>query len=307
MKHEKKKLVWLGILFIVTGGIIYVTQEARDSTQDMITSVQNAVVPPSAPSLFPAEGFSTEGALSHLSPLITSGSVEKIGELLASLPIEQAEKIVVQIIDNQSLPLDRDDRIQLLSNLAFLHKSDPVKQGRFFTILIENKQFHDGEPLLFAIAAGDYQKVIPDLLEWLDGYDPNIVKVIAQDAINYAIEHNKFAEFDRLYNYGIFIPPHQATTLLWEAVDRDNNYLFITRLIEAGANVNTVYEKDGKKYTPLILAAKRNNVRVVKELLKAGADVNLIPDPAVGSALQVAVVKKFGEIDLLLREHGARE
>jgi ankyrin repeat protein len=301
MKHEKKKLVWLGIFFIAMGSIIYVTQEAQDNTQDIVLQ-KNSVTPPPTPSL-----FSPKNALAHLLPLINSESVEKISELLVSLPINQAGKIAEQLINDQSSPLNRDDKIQLLSNLAFLYRTNREKQGKIFKLLIENKLFHEGTPLLFAIASGNYEKIIPDLLEWLEGYNPDLIKIIADDAINYSVEHNKVTEFDRLYNYGIFIPPHQATTLLWETVDRDNDYHFVNSLIKAGADINAVYEKEGKKYTPLIRATELNNIKIVKALLEAGADVNLIPDPAVGSALQIAVVKRFGDIDLLLRRHGARE
>lgn len=301
MEHEKKKLVWLGIFFIAMGGIIYVTQEAQDNTQDIVLQ-ENPGTPPQVPSL-----FSSKDARAHLLPLINSESVEKISELLASLSINQAEQIAEQLINDQSSPLNRDDKIQLLSNLAFLYRTNREKQGKIFKILIESKLFQEGTPLLFAIASGNYEKIIPDLLEWLESYNPDLIKIIADDAINYSIEHNKVTEFDRLYSYGIFISPQQATMLLWEAIDRNNDYHFVTFLIKAGAHINAVFEKEGKKYTPLIRATELNNIKIVKELLEAGADVNLIPDPAVGSALQIAVVKQFGEIDLLLRQHGARE
>lgn len=240
----------------------------------------------------------------YLLPLIASRSVEKAVELLSSLPLEQAVKTTEKIVDDRASALRRHDKIELLCDFIVTYKSDPAKQEPFFKLLVEKKLFQEGEPLLFTIAMGNYQKIIPDFLQWLEKYNQSIIKLLTQDAIQYSIQHNRFTEFKRLHNYGISISPQQATVLLWEVVDRNNDIRFIRIFVEAGADINTVYEG---KYTPLIRATMHNNYPMVKTLLEAGANVNLIPDPAVGSALQIAVRKQFGKVDVLLRKYGARE
>ena len=50
-------------------------------------------------------------------------------------------------------------------------------------------------------------------------------------------------------------------------------------------------------------AVKQNNEAMVRALLEAGALVDLVGDPAVGSALQIAIEHDHHAIALLLREY----
>lgn len=67
---------------------------------------------------------------------------------------------------------------------------------------------------------------------------------------------------------GVFGPP------LMQAIDREEQAeLYVEALLKKGANVNwvsndSVYGQTDSKYTPLILAAKRGNLSVVKMLLQ---------------------------------------
>ena len=64
-------------------------------------------------------------------------------------------------------------------------------------------------------------------------------------------------------------------TPLHYAVDNDGGPTVIEVLIAAGADVNAPVIKDGeKRATPLVLAARRGNLPVVKLLLAAAADMN---------------------------------
>ena len=70
-----------------------------------------------------------------------------------------------------------------------------------------------------------------------------------------------------------------------------------------GIDLNENHE--GK--TLLIAAVEQNQLGLVKVLLEKGAAVNLIFDPAIGSALQIALRKKYADIELLLRAKGRGE
>jgi len=64
-------------------------------------------------------------------------------------------------------------------------------------------------------------------------------------------------------------------TPLHYAVDKSGGSTVVDVLIAAGADVNApVIENGEKRATPLMLAARRGNLAVVKQLLVAGADVN---------------------------------
>lgn len=62
----------------------------------------------------------------------------------------------------------------------------------------------------------------------------------------------------------------------------------------------------GEYGTALQCAAASGNIRILKELLNAGADVNLFSKTGYGSPLQAAISTGRTEIEQILRENGAR-
>jgi len=73
-------------------------------------------------------------------------------------------------------------------------------------------------------------------------------------------------------------------------------------LLSKGADVNTVEEMNG--YSPLYLAATLNQIETMKELIKAGADSNLV-DYEEKSALHYAAPNGLGDVVKLLADNKA--
>jgi ankyrin repeat protein len=65
-----------------------------------------------------------------------------------------------------------------------------------------------------------------------------------------------------------------GTTVLHEAIERNNNKAVIRALINAGADINAPSPKYGVNYTPVMLAIKRGNNELVQILVDAAADLN---------------------------------
>jgi hypothetical protein len=80
------------------------------------------------------------------------------------------------------------------------------------------------------------------------------------------------------------------------------NINVVRRMLDAGADVNTVVRGDG---TPLIAAVRAGDVPMIEFLLERGADVNL-PSPGDGNPLIAAAMKNHEEIAELLLDRGAR-
>jgi len=75
-------------------------------------------------------------------------------------------------------------------------------------------------------------------------------------------------------------------------------------LASAGANV-----QDADQYgrTLLIHAIDLNNIALVRALLQEGANPNAMLSPVTGTPLQHALEKRYINIELLLRQYGAKE
>ncbi|MCA9770147.1 ankyrin repeat domain-containing protein [Candidatus Dependentiae bacterium] len=260
--------------------------------------------------------LSPKDAFWQLSLLIASRSVEKIAESLSDVVPEKAQAIVQEIIQDEQSTLTRNDELELIFALALQYPNQLKEQALFFDLIAKNKDLYvGGAPILFIAAKSDYQRVVPALLEWAQIHKKELLDELSKETLLYIIKYNKFQEFVRLYDYGLLLAPEQATELLWQAVNNNNSAQFVLFLVDVGADINYVYKN---RYTSLIRATELNNYDVVKAILNAIKQrsknkkamiraVNMIPDPAVGSALQIAVRNQFGKIDLLLREYGARE
>ena len=260
--------------------------------------------------------LSPKDAFWQLSLLIASRSVEKIAESLSDVVPEKAQAIVQEIIQDEQSTLTRNDELELIFALALQYPNQLKEQALFFDLIAKNKDLYvGGAPILFIAAKSDYQRVVPALLEWAQIHKKELLDELSKETLLYIIKYNKFQEFVLLYDYGLLLAPEQATELLWQAVNNNNSAQFVLFLVDVGADINYVYKN---RYTSLIRATELNNYDVVKAILNAIKQrsknkkamiraVNMIPDPAVGSALQIAVRNQFGKIDLLLREYGARE
>ena len=246
--------------------------------------------------------------LRYLQPLTSSRSVEKIIETMKGLTAKRAVDIAHVLINDAKGSLRLIDKKELLLGLALLYP-EAADQDLILNLYVQDAQLHSGKPLLVIAAQELYRADVPIILAWAQRMQttlpvvPQVIKRIVADAFSYAIKHNDTKLFARLVQAGVELDAPLATALLWQVVDKTKDAAVVPLLVAAGANLNEVKNKK----TPLIQAVMNGNKDAVEALAKAGADVNLMPDKAVGTALQNALITRNVAIELILRNYNARE
>lgn len=92
------------------------------------------------------------------------------------------------------------------------------------------------------------------------------------------------------------VPSQRGATALYQAITSDENSTHIVQaLINAKASVNTQHPHDQTYKTALIKATYYTNNDIVRALLAAGADLNVV-DSFLGTALEIANRHKYTHI-----------
>ncbi len=275
--------VLLGVLLLVSFGITKIHAKKTPNQGDTRR-------------IRPKDSIEVAESLKHIMPLLASRSVEKIAEYLKPFPPHHVRAVLQKIIMNQGSLLERNDKLQLLFAVALNYKDEPKRQQAILNFM---EQYKEGEPLLLVAVRNNYEHALPMILTWVaekkDAY--------IQDAFDQALIDNDVQALTDLLTT-IKLEKEQANGLLWNAIATNRDSGFVDLLVGHGADVNY---KHASGRTPLIKATENNNPDTVAALLDADADFDLIVDDAVGSALQQAIAKGYTVIDMLLRDHGARE
>jgi len=117
-----------------------------------------------------------------------------------------------------------------------------------------------------------------------------------------AIDDDDLESLELLVTKKLRITPKQAAYLLWYAIDKNKNTNFVPFFVKRGANVNYI---DSQGNSLLIRAVENNNEAMTRALLETGAIVDLVANPAIGTALQITIERGYSSIEFLLREYGA--
>jgi len=239
--------------------------------------------------------------MSQLTEYLIARDLRKVADIISTAPIAQQRQVISYLITNAKNDLSVQDKISLILNAAF---NTPIKQNRqeLLRILVANKVETDRVPPIYLIYKKLLDPLMPELFEVLK--DQNTKRKWVFQAAYYAINQNDVHVLARLLsNQKTLLTQQDFNVLLIHAITATKNGAIIRQLVENGANPNTA--ANGK--TPLIAAVLANNQEAVQALLDKKAQVNLIVDPAIGSALQNALKKGYTPIELLLRTNGARE
>jgi hypothetical protein len=237
--------------------------------------------------------------LTYLQPLIVSKSAEAIADSLTNLSIQK----IVALIPEIAKQLDYQSALDLLFAIMMQHAHDTVYQKRILETLRDIPKPAEDKPLLLTIIMGNYAAMAPVLVAWIEMHKkqalplPDHIQNTIVESFLYTIDHDLRTQFEQLRALKL-LDPALATQLLWHVVMQDKNPVFVSFLVQTGAQVDTVYNM---KYTPLMIATMHNNSQMVQELLNAGADIQMVIDDGIGSALQIAIDKKHTSIEMLLR------
>lgn len=94
---------------------------------------------------------------------------------------------------------------------------------------------------------------------------------------------------------------YPSATPLCNAVSK-GDLATVKKFIEYGADIN----ERSNDMTPLMIAARYNNVEIVEYLLSKGADVNFKNESGM-TALKCAIASKATDVEAVLRSKGARK
>jgi hypothetical protein len=251
----------------------------------------------------PLDELSFETAYDSLQHLFASRSVVAIVSMMQGVSLERTLQIVSMMLNSKSIALTRNDRVIITLGIAHNYQGNLKKQFQLLDLLTQFKTTKKETPVLINAVHSEYSGLIPVILAWMK--DKKIDEVSINNAFTYVVEQGDITGFTKLIKYGVPITAAQATTLLASVIAKKKRSEFIPLLAELGANVD--YADQG--YTLLMRAVELHNTASVEALLKAGADknINKIISPSVGSALQLAIEKEYTDLDLVLREYGARE
>jgi|GEM_PF-2793875 len=251
----------------------------------------------------PLDELSFETAYDSLQHLFASRSIVAIVSMMQGVSIERTLQIAQMMLSSKSIALTRNDRVVIMIGIAHNYQGNLKKQFQLLDLLRQFKKNKKDTPLLINAVHSEYSGLIPVILAWMK--DKKIDEVSINDAFTYAVEQGDITGFTKLIKYGVPMAAAQATTLLAIVIAKKKRSEFIPLLAELGADVE--YVQQG--YTLLMRAVMLHDKASVEALLKVGADknINKIISPSIGSALQLAIEKEYTDLDLLLREYGARE
>ncbi|CAM3430244.1 hypothetical protein FLLO111716_09810 [Flavobacterium longum] len=97
------------------------------------------------------------------------------------------------------------------------------------------------------------------------------------------------------------VSAYPSATPLCNAISK-GDFATVKKFVEYGADVN----ERSNDMTPLMIAARYNNIEIMNYLLSKGADVNFRNENGM-TALKCAHASNAKEAEALLREKGARK
>jgi hypothetical protein len=267
-------------------------------------------------------GLTAVSLLASVRLLVEARSVELLVEQLYGIPAETSLEFIQELI-KQPHSMDADEVIQVAYGLLmyFIHgKEGEQTSYQMFDIVDSASQLKDRPPLLVIAAHRSYPRIIPFLLSWAQ--ERGKKESIMRDTLHFVADNLDLGLLKTMALNGALLTPEEGAIALWDILDKgpriiadvqkdegdiatlqDTRMALIKYLINKKPNLN--FNNNGQ--TLLMRAAYNNDAAAIRELVKAGANVNLIVRDDVGSALQQAIDRESIDAELVLRELGAQE
>jgi len=252
--------------------------------------------------------LSLEQAFDCLHTLVVSRNIPLVAQAIAQFPDKITKNLLQKIIENKKIPLTSYEALQLLFGLACHFSEKKAMQFSLFDLLFTYPNIQKDESPLLVLARSSYHNIIPEFIQWVKIQEKVVqnkkfLTKLNDHTFERAVDDNDLESLELLVTKKLRITPKKATYLLWNAVDKNKNTNFVPFFVKCGAKVNYIDLQDN---SPLIRAVKNNNEAMTRALLEAGEIVDLVanPDPAIDTALQIAIEYGYSSIELLLREYG---
>ena len=236
-------------------------------------------------------------AFDYIDPLLLGGNVDTVARILHQFSNSVFIEVLDTVLKDEFRQLSNEQKIQmLLAGIA--HDRTRTKQGLLIAKLANR---FSGYPIYYN-AVEYYGDIIPTIQSWIKRTGSQSTDAIWQKkSLGQSVDDDDVEKLQLLYTYNIRPTAQMASELLRRVVIQGKSEQFIPFLVDQ-TKADPNFSADGKR-TVLIEAVEANSPNLVQALLKAGADPNIILDPAVGSARQIAFEKGYTSIDLMIREH----
>lgn len=300
MKQEQKDLhMLLGIIFLLCAsiGMLHVKK---------ITGNNKPNLTQKTPAL---NSLGTQDAFDYLTPLFVSSNVHGAARMIPQFNPELRTAIVQLVLNESNKTLNNVEKLEFLLAVVVHYDGNKKAQTALFELLALNKATLPHDQTLALATKDMYNSVLEPLLVWIEQNKKGKHKTFSYNLIKDGLSHisatNNVHALDILLSKKIPLTKKRATSLLHTVVTTNRNAEFIPLLVQkAQANVHYI---DNTKHTLLMHAVLNNNTTMVHTLLQENVNANKLTNPAIGTALQLALGKRYVEIELLLRKYGAKE
>ncbi len=235
-----------------------------------------------------------QDALDYVQPYLISGNMDSTAAALHQF----VDPVLFNALDDilSKVQLSQEQKVHLLAS-ALLYDPDLHRQKmiltRLFTLFSEYPIFQAMWP--------HYVQAIPMVMGWAKKTRQK--KQLARwrdQSLNQALVQDDPALLAGLYNAGIRPKKDKASQLLYQVATEGKEPEFVPFLVDQlKADINM--SPDGM-WTPLMRAVQKNNAKMVRVLLDQGADAELILNPKVGSARQIAFERGYSPIELMMKK-----
>ena len=256
------------------------------------------------------DSMNAQDAFDYLVPLLIAGTINGAAGMLKQFAPEVRDTVVTSVLDEENTHLKAQDKITFLIAAVQHYTEDQDIQYALLDSIAQHKEHLPYQYTLQSATQDAYVSTIEPLLQWIAQRRTGkkykrFAKKLFDEGLENLITHNDVHALDVLLSKKMPLRKQQATALLHTVVLKNRDPEFVSLLVQrAGANVNYT---DKSKHTLLMHAVTQNNVPMTHVLLQEGAKPNKLTSPAIGTALQLAIQKRYVEVELLLRRYGARE
>jgi len=249
-----------------------------------------------------------EDLLEYIHELGTAAGLKNIIKILKEeCPKDKIAAILEKFITKKDYDFTRKQKLKTILALGKYYKNNKKIQKQIFDIIAKHKDIEKGPvPLLFLTVEVGQRNIIPDLITWYKGQAKPELKELAKQTLEYAAKNDYHIALKKLHESGAKIDKKYATKLLWVLIKSNAGAKSIEFLHSLGANLDSYDSKS--KYTILIQAIKNKNTKIIKELVRLGADVKKpSQDKKIGYPLQITRELDLLDVEALLRSKGARD
>ena len=249
--------------------------------------------------------LSLEQAFNYLRTPIISRNIPLVMKVITQFPDKMTKNLLQKIIESKEIPLTSHEALHLLFGLAFHFSKKKAMQFSLFDLLFVYPNIQKNEPPFLVLARSSYHDIIPEFIQWAKTQETMVQnkKFLAKlndHTFECAVDDDDLESLELLVTKKLRISPKKATYLLWYTVDKNKNTIFVPFFIKCGADVNYVNAQENSLLTR---AVENNNEPMIRALLEAGTIINLAANPAIDTALKIAIEHGYSSIELLLREH----